>query len=149
MQLNVSTIRGKKVAASASLRYDLGDTKGFFPKVDNPSYYRTPIDTEPLGYLRSEKELSHEMAFAFGEQGLNLYRLYITTDENKGRALWIKMINNLYREERDVKQRIKSVLSALAPSNIDTITVVVEADGIPTHEYRFRTIDLLSFREGR
>ncbi len=149
LQLNVSTIRGEKIAASASLQYNLGHTKGLFPKVDDPHYYRTPIDTEPLGYLRSEKEVSQELAFAFAEQGLSLYRLYITTDENKGRALWIKMINTLYREEREVKERIKSVLSALVPSNVDTITVVVEANGIPTHEYRFRTVDLLSFREGK
>ncbi|QVL57823.1 MAG: YjbH domain-containing protein [Simkaniaceae bacterium] len=149
LQLSVSTIRGKKIAASASLNYNIGDTKGFFPKVDDPPYYRSPIDIEPVGYLRSEKELSHEMAFAFAEQGLNLYRLYITTDENKGRSLWMKMINNRYREERDVKRRIESILSAMAPSNIDSIAVVVEADGIPSYEYRFRTVDLVRFRKGK
>ena len=149
LQLSVSTIRGKKIAASASLNYNLGETKGLFPKVDDPPYYRFPIDVEPMGYLRSEKELSHEMAFAFAKQGLNLYRLYITTDENKGRSLWIKMINNRYREEHDVKHRIESVLSSMAPLNVDSISVVVEANGIPAHEYRFRTIDLIRFREGK
>ncbi|MEM8728243.1 MAG: YjbH domain-containing protein, partial [Chlamydiota bacterium] len=146
LQLNMSTIRGEKIAASASLRYNLGQTKGVFPKVDNPPHYRAPIDTEPLGYLRSEKEISKELVFAFAEQGLNLHRLYITTDENNGRTFWIKMINTLYREERDLKERMKSVLSALVPSNIDTVIVVIEADGIPTHEYRFRTVDLLRFQ---
>ena len=65
LQLSVSSIRGEKVAASASLNYNLGDTTGFFPKVDNPSIYRTPLDTQPLGYLRSERELSRELALAF------------------------------------------------------------------------------------
>ncbi len=148
LQLSISSIRGKKVAASASLNYNLGDSQGFFPKVDNPPYYRSPVDVEPVGYLRSERELSHEMAFAFSEQGLNLYRLYLTTDENSGRSLWIKMINNRYREERDIKHRLENVLSALTPSNIDSVIVVVEADGVPTHEYRFRSVDLVRLREG-
>lgn len=148
LQLSVSSIRGEKVAASASLNYNLGDTKGFFPKVNNPSIYRSPIDTQPLGPLRSERELSHELAMAFAGQGLNVYRIYITTDENKGNALWIKMINIRYREERELKQRIESILAALTPTNIGTITVVIEADGVPTHEYRFRTVDLERLREG-
>ena len=148
LQLSVSSIRGEKVAASASLNYNLGDTKGFFPKVDNPSIYRTPLDTEPLGYLRSERELSRELALAFAGQDLNVYRVYITTNKETGRSLWIKMINIRYREERDLKHRIESVLAALTPSNIDSVTVVIEADGIPTHEYRFRTVDLEKLREG-
>lgn len=149
LQLSVSTLRGEKIAASASLNYNIGDTKGFFPKVDNPPYYRSPANSEPIGYLRSEKELSLEMAFAFAEQGLNLYRLYITTDEHNGRALWMKMINNRYRDERDVKRRIESVLSANTPADIDTISIVIEADGIPSYEYRFRSEDLKRFKEGR
>lgn len=37
----------------------------------------------------------------------------------------------------------------MAPSNIDSIAVVVEADGIPSYEYRFRTVDLVRFRKGK
>lgn len=148
LQLSVSSIRGEKIAASASLNYNLGETKGLFPKMNNPSIYRTPIDTEPLGHLRSERELSHELALAFSGQGLNMYRIYIATDTDKGRVLWMKLINVRYREERDLKHRIEAILAALTPSNIDSVTVVIEADGIPTHEYRFRTVDLKRLREG-
>lgn len=148
LQLSVSSIRGEKVAASASLNYNLGDTTGFFPKVDNPSIYRTPLDIQPLGYLRSERELSRQLALAFAGQDINVYRVYITTNKETGRSLWIKMINIRYREARDLKHRIESVLAALTPSNIDSVTVVIEADGIPTHEYRFRTVDLEKLREG-
>jgi len=148
LQLSASTIRGEKVAASASLNWNLGDSKGLFPKVDNPPLYKTPVNTEPLGHLRSEKELSYELGMAFSEAGLNLTRIYLTTDEEKGRSLWIKMINIRFREERDLKRHIESVLAALVPSNIDSITVCIEADGVPTHEYHFRTPYLRAYREG-
>ena len=147
LQMSVSTLRGKEIAASASLNYNLGDSKGIFPKVDNPPVYKTPIDTEPIGYLRTERELAQELALAFGEQGLTLYRIYISQDPNSGTTLWIKMMNIRYRNERDLKERIQNVLAALTPSNIDTTVVVIETNGIPTHEYRFRTVDLERLRE--
>ncbi|MGE0832183.1 MAG: YjbH domain-containing protein [Simkaniaceae bacterium] len=142
LQLSVSSLRGEDIAASASFNYNLGESKGLFPKVHNPPLYKAPLDTEPLGYLRSEREFAQELAFAFSEQGLNLYRIYLSGD-----TLWIKMINILYREEKDLKERIESILRALTPSNIAQVTVVIEADGVPTHEYRFRTIDLKRFRK--
>lgn len=147
LQVNVSSLRGEEIAASASINYNLGSSKGLFPKVDNPPLYQSPIDTEPLGLLRSQKELAQELAFAFAEQGLNLYRIYLTTNETGEEALWIKMINVRYRVESDLKERIETVLAALVPTNIASVTVVIEADGIPTHEYRFRTLDLHRFRE--
>ncbi|MCB1084493.1 MAG: YjbH domain-containing protein, partial [Chlamydiia bacterium] len=144
LQLSVSSIRGEKFAASASLSYNLGDSKGFFPKVDDPPYYKAPIDTEPLGWLRAEKELSHELALALSEQGLSLFRIYLTAE----RALWMKIINLHYLQEKEVKKRISNVLANLLPSNIPLAIVVVEADGIPSHEYRFRGVDLARYREG-
>lgn len=147
LQLNVSSLRGEDIAASASLNYNLGESKGLFPKVDNPPIYKAPVDTEPVGLLRSKKELAQELAFAFDEQGLNLYRIYLTTDEYGDHALWIKMINVRYRVEKELKDRIETVLAALVPTNVKAVTVVIEADGVPTHEYRFRTMDLHRFRE--
>ena len=147
VQLSVSSIRGNDIAASASLNYNLGESKGLFPKVDNPPIYKTPVDLEPIGLLRSKKELAQELAFAFSEQGLNPYRIYLGVDENGEKALWIKIINVRYRIEKDLKERIETLLSALVPSNVATVTVLIEADGIPTSEYRFRTIDLHRFRE--
>ena len=148
LQLNVSSLRGEDIAASASLNYNLGESEGFFPKVHNPPLYKAPVDTQPIGYLRTERELSQELAFAFSEQGLNLYRIYLSTDDDGESLLWIKIINVKYRNERDLKHRIESILASIAPSNIFSVTVVIEADGIPTHEYRFRTAHLKRFREG-
>jgi hypothetical protein len=148
LQLSVNTIRGERIAASLSLNYNIGETKGLFPKIDDPPFYQAPIDIEPLGHLRNEKELAQEMAFAMNEQGLSLYQIYLTTDENRLRSLWMKVINTRYRAENEVKRRIDQVLSALTPDNIHSVTVVVEADGIPTHEYFYRREDLCRFLNG-
>ncbi|MBI3211844.1 MAG: YjbH domain-containing protein, partial [Simkania negevensis] len=149
LQLSVSSLRGEKIAASASLHCNFGDLKGFFPKVDNPPLYNSPLNREPIGAFREEKELAHELAYAFSKQGFNLYQAYITTDEERGKALWLKLINIKYRVERDVKKRIVAILATLSPANVRTITVVIEADGVPTHEYQFKLEELQNYREDK
>lgn len=147
LQVKASTLRGKKIAASAVLTYNLGSTKGFFPKVDNPAFYTSPVNDQPIGHLRTESELAQELAYIFGEQGLNLYLAYLDT-ENGRNTLWLKVINDKYREELQVRDRIQHLLATVIPSNVISTTVVVETDGIPTQSYFFRTADLEKFREG-
>lgn len=146
LQLSVSTIRGTNVAAMASLRYPLGSTDGIFPKVDDPSTYKSPINTEALGNLRTEQDLAQEIAFAFSDQGLDLYKAFFTYDEHANKELWLKIVNNRYREERIVRDRIQHVLAALTPSDVETIVVVIEADAVPCQTYRFRNQDLQRWR---
>lgn len=140
LQLNISTLRGKEIAASASVHYNLGESKGLFPKVKDPPLYSSPVDIEPLGVGREEKELAQELVGAFFKQGLNLYR--IDLKEGSRREIWLKVINVRYREEPVLKERIQKILAALVPSNIDATVVIVEVDGIPSHSYYFRTLDL-------
>lgn len=117
----------------------------FFPKVDNPPFYRAPIDQEPIGLLRSKRELAQELAFAFAEQGLNLYSIYLEAQDRGDYSLWIKMVNVRYRVEQELKERIASLLFALVPVNISSVTVVIEADGVSTCQYSFQTVDLQRF----
>ncbi|MBM3191902.1 MAG: YjbH domain-containing protein, partial [Chlamydiae bacterium] len=147
LQFKVSSIRGSHLAASAALYYNIGSSKGFFPKVRNPPFYTAPVDVEPVSYLRTEEELAQELAYAFCEQGLNLYRAYLM--EGSENTLWLKIINTRYREELQVRDRIQHLLATLMPSNISSTIVVIEADGIPTQAYFFRTKDLERFREGK
>ncbi len=149
LQLKVSSLRGNTWAASAAIYYNIGQSKGFLPKEKNPPFYIAPINTQPVGYLRTEKELAQEIAYAFCEQGLNLYALYLLEDPQGGKTLWLKVINTRYREELQVRDRIQHLLSTLMPSDIISSTVVIEADGIPTQAYFFRTTDLDRFREGQ
>lgn len=148
LQIKASSLRGNEIAASAAIYYNIGNSKGFFPKTKNPAFYIGPTNTEPVGYLRTESELAQEIAYAFCEQGLNLYTLYLVENPQGKKTLWLKVMNTRYREELQVRDRIQHVLSTLMPSDIISTTVVIEADGIPTQAYFFRTTDLEKFREG-
>lgn len=145
LQLSVSSLRGREVAGGASLRYPFGTSKGFFKKTHDPLLYHSPIDTEPLGITRPKKEFAQELAYALGMQGLDLYRVAITKDN---KTLWIKIINNRYRKEKDMRERLQRVLAALTPSDIAIVEALIEVDGIPSESYRFRTEDLFRYRQG-
>ncbi len=147
IRLSGSTLRGEELAGSIALNYNLGASKGFLAKTKDPAPYTAPIDTQPIGLLRSREELAQELAYAFREQGLDLYNLYLVPGERD--RLWLKVVNVRYREEEEVRSRLESVLAALTPSNLEAVTAVTEADGVPIHEYRFRLEDLKRYREGR
>lgn len=140
LRLSASNLGWNNAAASATFSYNLGNSKGFLPKTKDPEVYRTPVDTEPLGLIRSRQELAQQLAYALQEQGLDLYSLYFIPDQKD--ALWMKIVNVRYWEEAEVRRRIEYVLAFLTPSNIQTVTAVIEVDGIPAHEYQFRTVDL-------
>jgi hypothetical protein len=147
IRLSGSSLRGTDWASSIALRYDLGASKGLFPKIYDVSVYSAPVDTEPLGTLRTRQELAQEFAYAFKEQGFDLYTLFLVPGSSD--RLWMKVINVRYREEEEVRRRIEYVLAALTPSNIADVTVVIEADGVTEHEYRFRVQDLKRYAEGK
>lgn len=148
-RLTVSSSRKNEVAAGASFHYNFGSSSGFFPKTLDPSVYTAPIDTEPLGILRTEREIAQEFAYALKEQGFDLYTLYLVPANQGKNHLWMKAINVRYREEEEVRFRIEHILSSLCPENIDVLTVVIEAEGVPAYEYRFRAVDLRRYREGK
>jgi hypothetical protein len=144
-----STLRGEDLAGSIALNYNLGSSKGLFAKTKDPSPYCAPVDTEPLGHLRSQRELAQELAFAFQEQGLDLYHLYLVPGALGQDQLWLKVVNVRYWQEEEVRKRIESILAALSPSNLSKVIVVTEADGVPIHEYVFRLADLKRYAAGR
>lgn len=147
LQLSLSSVRGDKLAGSASLRYPLGTTKGFFPKTADAMLYRAPVNTEPLGVLRKEQELAQELAHALSEQGLDLYVVYLKIDKGQ-KQLWLQIVNNRYRNHEAVKERIVHVLAALLPSNIDDVFVGIEATALSCQSYHFRVHDLYRYRAG-
>jgi len=147
LQATIGSLRGTKVAGSASFRYPLGTTKGFLPKVKDPLPYTCPIDTEPLGVMRPECEFVLELAYAFDGQGLDLCCAYVQ-DTKEGKKLYLTVINNVYREESIVRDRMQDLLAALVPSNVVTTTITLESDAVPVQSYTFRTEDLRRFRVG-
>lgn len=148
LHLNISTLRGKKIAASASINYNLGKSKGLFPKIQDPPLHKSPVNTQPIGNLRNERELAQELAFIFSEQKIILSRVYLTSDNDGKNMLWIKIINLVYRNAAELKRRIENVLASITPSNIAHVTVVIEANGLPACAYHFRTTDLRRLQSG-
>lgn len=143
-QLSLNSHRGKEISVMGALRYPLGTREGFIQKTHEPLLYRAPIDTEPLGVIRPDSDFVNELGDCLGDQGLDLYQVYMTQDGE----LWIKIINNMYREEPVVRERIQRILAAITPSNVRNVTVMIEADGVLCQGYRFRTEDLYRYREG-
>ncbi|WP_268056225.1 YjbH domain-containing protein, partial [Citrobacter sp. W1] len=88
-------------------------------------------------------------AYAFSDQGLDLYSAYVTYDGAQQKMLWLKVVNNRYREEKVVRDRIIHVLAALVPSDIPSVLVIVEADAVPCQAYQFRREDLERWRKNR
>ena len=147
-RLSASTLRGNDWAAGIALDYNLGASKGLLPKIKDPCPYSGPIDIQPIGVLRSREELAEELTYAFSDQGFDLYNLYLVPGEFGKDRLWMKIVNVRYREEEEVRSRIEYILGSLVPSNIECVTAVTEADGVPIHEYCFRVQDLRRYAEG-
>lgn len=141
-QFKVFSQRGQEVAFQGTVTYNLGRTKGFFPKVDDPKPYKAPRDFEALGHLRTEKDFAQQLAYAFAEQSMTLYKAVLTENREN---LYLKILNVRYRNESDIRTRLQDILSAIVPENVPTVTVVVEADGVNVQEYFFRTDNLRAY----
>ena len=148
LQASASTVRGVDWAGSLSFNYNLGESKGLFPKIFDPPPYIAPIDIEPIGRLRSGEEAARDLAYALAEQGIDLYSAYLVPTKEGLDSLWVKIVNVRYREEDLLRERIEHVLANLAPSNIASATSVIEADGVPVQQYQFRMSDLGRYRQG-
>ncbi|NDE82171.1 MAG: YjbH domain-containing protein [Chlamydiia bacterium] len=149
LQLSVSSVRGEDISALGSFRIPLGSSKGFFPKIDDPLPYKTPIDTEPLGGSRPEADFIQEIAYALSDQGLDLFTAQLYFDDRGGKHLWLKIVNNRYRVNEIVRDRVQHVLASLVASDIVSTTVVIEADALPCQSYTYRTEDLYEFRQSK
>lgn len=134
---SISYIRGDALAFSASTYYNFGYTQGFLAKFNDSLPYKSPINVEPLGIRRSEEALAAELVFAFQQQGLDVWDIYLSYNECQQKVLRIKTLNNTYRTERELRYRLNSLLAALIPSDIDEVIVVIDAEGFPIQEYHY------------
>ncbi len=146
-QAVVSTIRGRDISASLFLNYNFGETSGFFTKIKDPPIYRTPVNFELLGPNRTQNEIAQELAYAFQKQGFEFYELKLICSDINNKKFWIRIVNNQYRFENQVRENIQGILSSLTPEDISSVTVVVESEGISVQEYFFQTKYLQKYRE--
>lgn len=146
---SLSYIRGEKIAFSIDTFYDLGNTEGFIPKINDSLPYRGPIVREQLGEYRSENALVHDLIFAFRDQGIELLRCDLGYDECENKTLRLRIYNESYNLEPVLRERISCLLAGLIPSNIDKVIVVVDAEGFPIQEYQFLREYLQSYGDGQ
>lgn len=143
--LSMSYIRGDAIAFSAATLYNLGTTTGVLPKKDNPLPYRAPINTEPIGMLRTEEVLMTDMLFAFRRQRFSVQKIAIGYESEEAResrgcinkVLRLHILNEVYRTEGAVKERLDALIAALTPADIDKVIIVIEAEGFPLQEYHY------------
>lgn len=135
---SLSYIRGDALAFSVSTFYNLGTTQGFIPKIDDPLPYTSPVNLEPLGIRRQEQELAAELVFAFEEQSLSLMGVYLFYDECGQKTLRLKVLNETYRLECELREQLNQLLASLIPEDIDKVIVIVEAEAFPIQEYQFQ-----------
>lgn len=134
---SLSYIRGHELACSVSSSYNFGFTKGFITKCNDPLPYSAPVNNQVIGYLRPEDVFMQELYFAFQEQGFDLLDVQMHKDECGQQILRLKIINDIYRLEYEVRNRLNYLLSAVIPSDIDHVWVVIDAEGFPVQEYHF------------
>ncbi len=148
INISVSSLRGEEVAVSGGLYYNFGQTKGLFPKFGNPLPYTSPIINEPLGKRRTEQELARELAFAFHDQGFALSLAMLTTNPLKQKVLRLRVINIQYPQEEQVRKRIQHVIAGILPSDVHSVEVVVESEGVLLQEYCYTQEELKKYSKG-
>ncbi|CRX37450.1 YjbH domain-containing protein [Estrella lausannensis] len=137
VDLSMSYIRGDALAFQASCYYNLGHTKGFVPKIEDPIPYQAPAIREPLGPLRPTGIFAAEIASAFQNHGFNTLSIRVERGPCKEKILRIEAINESWRLEPDARLRLAHLLGALAPSDFDRAVVVISDDLMAVHEYYF------------
>lgn len=137
VDLSASYVRGAAFAFSASAFYNFGMTKGFLPKLNDPLPYRSPMNIEPIGYLRPEDAMVQDFLYAMRSQGIDLLKVTITDADDCQKELRLYIENDTYRTECELRERIDGLLAYLTPTNIERVIVVVETEGFPVQEYRY------------
>ncbi len=146
---SLSYIRGKELAASASIFYNFGNVKGFMPKIHNKLPYKAPVNNQPIGYLRPSDMMARDLLFALQEQGFTLLDICQGNSYCYGKTLTLRIVNNKYRLEDDVRERVTCILACLIPKNIDSVFVMIDAEGFAAQEYIFRMENVRRFAEKR
>lgn len=133
----IASNRGKELLLQGGIHYNIGETKGLFPKINDPSYYSFPKNFQSIGPLRTEKEAAYHLSYALGAQGFYVTHIYLLSDENHELNMQIDLINLRYFRNKEVKKRIFEVIKNLFPQNLAKITVTIHENSIPIESYVF------------
>lgn len=141
IDLSLAYIRGDAVAFSASTYFNFGHTKGVLPKIDASLLYKAPVNKEAIGFFRPEDVMIQEINYALCDQGFDLQKAWLGNECNQ-KTLRLNIINPTYRYEKEVRDRLNALLSALVPDDIEQVIVVLEITDAPLQEYHYRKCTL-------
>ena len=142
-----SSLRGNDFAWSTSVYYNFGSTTGFLPKVDDPLPYCSPVNTQPIGYLRSEDVLIQDLLYPLRAQGFELLESWLSYNDEGMKILRLRVYNFKFRTEAEVRRRFDNLFAALIPSDIDFVIASLESEGFPIQEYRFYMPSVRAFAD--
>jgi Exopolysaccharide biosynthesis protein YbjH len=148
IDLSFSYMRGRSFSFAASSFYNFGECEGFVPKIDDPLPYQAPVNTEPIGWRRPEEVLAQDLVYAFRDQGFDILQAWLSCEACGKRVLHLKIFNDLYFWECDVREQLNHLVSALIPANIDTVIITLDDEGVAVHEYRFDMEWVQSYKRG-
>lgn len=140
-QSSISYIRGNKLAGNFSTFYNLGESKGLFPKFSDP-----PIFKEYL-FLNESKDFSFNLVKVFKDQGLDLTKISVFFDRNNEKVLNLKINNLKYRNSEILKIRIENILTYIPSDEYSNILITVESDGLDLHEYYLKKKHIQNFQQ--
>lgn len=144
LDFSLAWVRGSEMAFSASGFFNFGHTKGIIPKIDDSLPYKSPVNLEEIGPLRPEDVLVQDLIYAFRDQGMEIIEAWFSYECDE-KVLRLLIMNNIYREEKCVRERLNCLLSSLIPSDIDCVIVTIETDDLPVQEYHYHTAFLQAY----
>lgn len=149
LDLSCSYIRGDAFAFSAATSSNVSEFEGFVTKIDEPQRYRAPVNFQPIGPLRSEREMMDRFVFALNEQGFNVLEGRLVSQSCCDIGLRLRLTTSHYRYEPEVRCQLSSIFAALTPANIREVVAVIESEGFPVQEYHFDRRVLNNFQKKR
>lgn len=148
LELSACYVRGEAFACSGSINYNWGGSFGFVPKIKDPPCAYAPIDQQPLGIARPQPQFIQELNAALHKQGFRVGSVWMQRGCGIKR-LYLTLTNLCYRQEHVVRMRLTNALASLIPADLQTITVVIESNGLFCQQYTFDRDFLLGKCEGR
>jgi hypothetical protein len=145
LHLSLSRQRGLYWSGSAALTYDFGKEQGIAPKYRCEPPYTAPVNTHPVGCVRTPQMMVHDLAFALACQGFTLRGAWMDCGCD-GPELYLQLVNGRYRQFKEARRRLNYLLSALVPSNIVRVHVLFDWSGVLTQQLTYETFLLKRFR---
>ncbi|SCA62967.1 hypothetical protein SCG7086_AG_00210 [Chlamydiales bacterium SCGC AG-110-P3] len=146
--ISAGWIRGEELSASIHFVYGLGEMENLVPKMKEALPYTSPVNTEPIGFVRSEEALVQDFACAMDDQGFTLHEGWLSSESSGERTLRLVVYNKKYLHMAEQRLRLTCLITNLTPSDLDQVIVIVLAEGFPVQEYRFSNERLKDYRCG-